>query len=86
MSNPFTPKESTIPLKPKTPEPKPDYLTVKLSGVLSLPAPKPRRKQCSLYLDAEMMDRVKQIACQQGVAIGAVIEACVNAALDQMGA
>lgn len=54
------------------------------SGGVGLPAPKPKRKQCSLYLDMEMMDRVKRVARQRGVTIGAVIETCVNMSLDQM--
>lgn len=53
-------------------------------GSVGLPAPKPRRKQCSLYLDMEMMERVKRIARKRGVTIGAVIEACVKIALDQL--
>lgn len=50
----------------------------------ALPAPKPKRKQCSLYLDVEMMETVKRVARQRGVTIGAVIEACVKIALDQL--
>lgn len=53
-------------------------------GSVGLPVPKPRRKQCSLYLDMEMMERVKRIARKRGVTIGAVIEACVKMALDQL--
>lgn len=51
---------------------------------VGLPAPKPRRKQCSLYLDVEMMDRVKRVARQRGVTIGAVIESCVKMSLEQL--
>lgn len=53
-------------------------------GGVGLPVPKPKRKQCSLYLDMEMMDRVKRVARQRGVTIGAVIEACVKLALEQL--
>lgn len=53
-------------------------------GPVGLPAPKPKRKQCSLYLDLEMMERVKRVARARGVPIGAVIEACVKMSLDQM--
>lgn len=51
---------------------------------VALPPPKPKRKQCSLYLDLEMMDRVKSVARQRGVTIGAVIEACVKMSLDRL--
>lgn len=51
---------------------------------MGFPAPKPKRKQCSLYLDMEMMDRVKRVARQRGVTIGAVIEACVKMSLEQL--
>lgn len=53
-------------------------------GGVDLPAPKPKRKPFSLYLDTEMMDRVKQVARHRGVTIGAVIEACVKMALEQL--
>lgn len=53
-------------------------------GGVGLPAPKPKRKQCSLYLEVEMMDHVKRVARQRGVTIGAVIEACVKIGLEQL--
>lgn len=53
-------------------------------GGVDLPAPKPKRKPCSLYLDTEMMDRVKHVARQRGVPIGAVIEACVKMSLEKL--
>lgn len=53
-------------------------------GAGLLPAPKPKRKQCSLYLDVDMMARVKRVAKQRDVTIGAVIEACVKMALEQL--
>ena len=53
-------------------------------GGVGLPEPKPKRGQCSLYLDVEMMERVKRVARKRGVTIGAVIEACVKMALDQL--
>lgn len=84
MPGPFTPKTSPIPLIPNSTEPvAPDVKKKQFEG-LSLPAPKPKRKQCSLYLDAEMMEQVKRVARRRGVAIGAVIEACVRLALEQM--
>lgn len=46
--------------------------------------PKPKRKQCSVYLDVGMMDRVKRLAQQRGITIGAVVETCINATLNQM--
>lgn len=82
MANAFEPK-AAIPLKPKAPPQEPDR-AVQRSGGLTLPAPKPKRKQCSLYLSEDMMERVRRIARQQGVTIGAVIEACVKTALEQM--
>lgn len=54
------------------------------SGSVGLPPPKPRRKQCGLYLDVQMMDKVKQVAQRRGVSIGAVIEACVKIALERL--
>lgn len=51
---------------------------------VALPLPKPKRKQCSLYLDLEMVDRVKFVAQQRGVTIGSVIETCVKMSLDQL--
>lgn len=54
------------------------------SDSVGLPAPRPKRKQCSLYLDQDMMERVKRVARQRGVAIGAVIEACVKMSLNQL--
>lgn len=65
------------------PEPPADGTPVRPDNT-GLPAPKPRRKQCSLYLDVEMMDRVKRVARQRGVTIGAVIEACVKMSLEQL--
>lgn len=53
-------------------------------GGVGLPEPKPKRRQCSLYLDVEMMERVKRAARKRGVTIGAVIEACVKMSLDQL--
>lgn len=53
-------------------------------GGVGLPEPKPKRGQCSLYLDVEMMERVKRVARKRSVTIGAVIEACVKMALDQL--
>lgn len=51
---------------------------------IGLPPPKPKRKPCTLYLEEEMMDRVRRLAKQRGVPIGAVIEACVKLSLEQM--
>lgn len=59
-------------------------LSAPVPGGAALPAPKPKRKPCSLYLDTEMMNRVKHVARQRGVPIGAVIEACVKMALEQL--
>lgn len=84
MANAFEPKKSSIPLQPKAVPETSQVETVAQAGGLKLPTPKPRRKQCSLYLDTEMMEWVKRIAQQEGVTIGAVIEACVQAARDQM--
>lgn len=53
-------------------------------GGVGLPEPKPKRKQCSLYLDMDMMDQVKRVARKRGVTIGAVIEACVKISLEQL--
>lgn len=53
-------------------------------GGVGLPEPKPKRKQCSLYLDVKMVDQVKQVARKRGVTIGAVIEACVKMSLEQL--
>lgn len=84
MANSFAPKESSIPLKPKAPpEPVQSDDHQPTSG-LPLPAPKPKRKQCSLYLDTDMMDRVRRIAKKQGITIGAVIESCVKIALEKI--
>lgn len=82
MANAFEPKSSSIPLKQK-PRASEQTRNVQHSG-LTLPAPKPKRKQCSLYLSEDMMERVRRIARQQGVTIGAVIEACVKTALEHM--
>lgn len=59
-------------------------ISAPVPGGVDLPAPKPKRKACSLYLDTEMMDCVKHVARQRGVPIGAVIEACVKMALEQL--
>lgn len=59
-------------------------ISAPVPGGVDLPAPKPKRKACSLYLDTEMMDRVKHVARQRGVPIGAVIETCVKMALAQL--
>lgn len=59
-------------------------ISAPVPGNVDLPAPKPKRKACSLYLDTEMMDRVKHVARQRGVPIGAVIETCVKMALEQL--
>lgn len=83
MANSFAPKESSISLKRKTPPFEPEPVPHQ-SGNLTLPSPKPKRKQCSLYLDAGMMDQVRCIASKKGVTIGAVIEACVKASLESL--
>lgn len=68
---------------PERPEPLAAGAPARPGGV-GLPEPKPKRGQCSLYLDVEMMERVKRVARKRGVTIGAVIEACVKMALDQL--
>lgn len=72
-------------LKPR-PEPAPTEIssTPGRPGSVGLLAPKPKRKQCSLYLDTEMMERVKQVAHRRSVTIGAVIETCVRMSLEQL--
>lgn len=82
MANAFEPK-ATIPLKQKKPPEPASPATPRHDG-LSLPAPKPKRKQCSLYLSADMMERVRRIARMEGITIGAVIETCVETALDDL--
>lgn len=82
--NVFAPKESTIPLKPKVPQPEPDRKAPKKSGWLSLPTPKPKRKQCSLYLETDLMDRIRRVSKKHGVTIASVVETCVKAAIDQL--
>lgn len=54
------------------------------TGPVGLPAPKPKRKQCSLYLDTELMDQVKRVAHRRNVTIGAVIETCVKMSLEKL--
>lgn len=85
MANSFEVRENARQqhLKERPEPPAPAREPARPSGV-DLPKPKPKRKQCSLYLDAEMMERVKRVARQRGVAIGAVIEACVKMALDHL--
>lgn len=82
--NAFAPKEKPIPLKPKETQPEPAIPGPQQSGGLSLPTPKPKRKQCSLYLEADMMDRIRRVAKKHGVTIAAVVETCVKAAIDQL--
>lgn len=84
MSNVFEPKKNAIPLQPKTaPNPGPAR-TAFPAGGLKLPTTKPKRKQCSLYLDIEMMERVKQIAQRSGWTISELMESFVKAGLEQM--
>lgn len=84
MANAFEPKKVSIPLQPKTaPEAEPAR-TAAPAGGLNLPAPKPRRKQYSVYMDAELMEWAKRMADQRGITIGVMFEAIVKMAKEQM--
>lgn len=54
------------------------------TGEVGLLAPKPTRKQYSVYMDVELMEQIRRVARRRGVTIGAVIEACVKLALEEL--
>lgn len=80
MANAFEPKK-TVPLQQKTPQPE---LASPSTDGLPLPPPKPKRKQYSVYVSIDTMERVKRVARQRGVTAGDVLEACVKKTLEQM--
>lgn len=80
MANSFAPKGSSIPLRPKA-DP---AASIPGPAGPKLPEPKPVRKQYSIYVSTDMMERVKRVAQQRKVTIGAVVEACISIALDQL--
>lgn len=54
------------------------------SDSLGLSARKRTRQSYTVYLDRNLMDRVRQMAKQRDVAPSAVLEACVKLALEQL--
>lgn len=52
--------------------------------VLSLTAKKRSRQSYTVYLERDLMARVKQVAMQRGVPVSAVVEACLKNTLDSL--
>lgn len=85
MANSFELKESSIPLKPKLlPEQEPEQAAIRPAVELPLPTPRPKKKQYSVYMNTEIMGWAQQLAKQQGVTIGELLEAFIKMAREQM--
>lgn len=92
MANSFAPKESTIPLRPRTETEKPEVVEevrTKKENQFSrrdsiLPQPKKKGKAYNLYISVDVMERITAMAEKQGISLSQAVSALLRNALERM--
>lgn len=92
MANSFAPKDSTIPLRPKTVHKhvqKNEEIGASKENSFAnrgsiLPQPKKKGKAYNLYISVDVMERITMMAEERGISVSQAVSALLRSALEQL--